>query len=127
MNAAKLTPEELQNIRELAAQWGKIVARRAFGEQGPGLDTNLTTLERVAAAAQGLTEGTLTTLLEQQAQALPAEHPCPDCGQLCPVSQEPRSLVGHGGTLTDPEPVCYCPACRRAFFPSTARFASGRP
>ena len=128
MTTRALTPQDLQDIRDLAAQWGKIVARRAFGDAGPGLNTDWTTLEQVAAAAaRGLTEGTLTTLLEQQAQALPAEHPCPDCGQLCPVSQEPRSLVGHGGTLTDPEPVCYCPACRRAFFPSTARFASGRP
>ncbi len=68
MATSKLTPEELQNSRDLASQWGKMVARRAFGEAGPGLDADLTTLEQVAAAAaRGLTEGTLTTLLEQQA------------------------------------------------------------
>jgi hypothetical protein len=128
MATAKLTPQELQNIRDLAAQWGKIVARRAFGEAGPGLDADLTTLEQVAAAAaRGLTEGTLTTLLEQQAQALPAESPCPDCGQLCPVRHEARPLSGQGGTLTYREPLCHCPACRRDFFPSTARLAPGRP
>ncbi len=128
MNTSKLTPQELQNIRDLAAQWGKIVARRAFGEAGPGLDADLTTLEQVAAAAaRGLTEGTLTTLLEQQAQALPADSPCPDCGQRCPVHQEQRPLIGQGGTLTYREPVCHCPACRRDFFPSTAGPASGRP
>ena len=128
MTTSKLTPRELQNIRDLAAQWGKIVARRAFGEAGPGLDADLTTLEQVAAAAaRGLTEGTLTTLLEQQAQAFPAESPCPDCGQLCPVSHETRPLIGHGGTLTYREPLCHCPACRRDFFPSTAQLASRRP
>jgi hypothetical protein len=128
MATSTLTPQELQNIRDLAAQWGKIVARRAFGDAGPGLDADLTTLEQVAAAAaRGLTEGTLTTLLEQQAQALPANSPCPDCGQLCPVKQEPRPLVSQGGTLTYREPVCHCPACRRDFFPSTARLAPGRP
>jgi hypothetical protein len=128
MATSKLTPEELQNIRDLASQWGKIVARRAFGEAGPGLDADLTTLEQVAAAAaRGLTEGTLATLLEQQAQALPAESPCPHCGQLCPVHQEARPLVGQGGTLTYHEPICHCPACRRDFFPSADRLAPGQP
>jgi hypothetical protein len=127
MSASPLTPEQLQNIRDLAAQWGKIVARRAFGEAGPGLDVDLLALEQVAqAAARGLTEGTLATLLEQQAQALPSEQPCPDCGQLCPVGHDPRPLTGHGGTLTYHEPVCHCPACRRDFFPPTARLAPGR-
>ena len=128
MATTKLTPQELQNIRDLAAQWGKIVARRAFGDAGPGLDADLTTLEQVAAAAaRGLTEGTLTTLLEQQAQSLPAEQPCPACGQRCPVNQEARPLVGQGGTFSYREPLCHCPACRRDFFPSTARLAPGRP
>ncbi len=128
MATSKLTPQELQNIRDLAAQWGKIVARRAFGEAGPGLDADLTTLEQVAAAAaRGLTEGTLTTLLEQQAQALPAESACPACSQPCPVHQEPRPLIGPGGSLTYREPVCHCPVCRRDFFPSAARLAPGRP
>jgi hypothetical protein len=119
MAARKLAPQELQEIRELAAQWGKIVARRAFGDAGPGLDVDLFALEEVAAAAaRGVTEGTLATLLEQQAQALPPEQPCPACGHLCPVGHDPRPLVGHGGTLTYREPLCHCPACRRDFFPS---------
>ena len=94
MTASQLTPQQLQDIRDLAAQWGKIVARRAFGDAGPGLNIDLLALEAVAdAAARGLTEGTLSTLLAQQAQALPTEHPCPDCGQLCPVGSEPRPLA----------------------------------
>jgi hypothetical protein len=49
----------------LAARWGKIVARHAFGADGPGTDVDLSAMEQVArAAAAGLTEGTLTTLLE---------------------------------------------------------------
>jgi hypothetical protein len=128
MATPRLTPQELQNVRDLAAQWGKIVARRTFGDAGPGLDVDLLTLEEVAhVAARGLTEGTLTALLEQQAQALPPEAPCPGCGQLCPVGQEPRPLSGRGGTLTYREPVCHCPACRRDFFPSATGLASGRP
>ena len=78
MARPSFTPQDLQKIREVAAQWGKIVARRAFGEQGPGTDVDLTTMEELAlAAAAGLTEGTLTTLLEQQAQALGQQQACP--------------------------------------------------
>lgn len=119
MPAHQLTSAQLEAIRALAAQWGKIVARRAFGDAGPGLEVDLFALEAVAeAAARGLTEGTLVTLLEQQAQALPSEQPCPDCGHLCPVAHEPRPLISQGGSLTYREPVCHCPACRRDFFPS---------
>jgi hypothetical protein len=84
-------------------------------------------MEQVAvAAARGLTEGTLAALLEQQAQALPAESPCPACARPCPIRHEPRSLTAHGGELCYHEPVAHCPACRRDFFPSTSRLASGR-
>ena len=129
MAAPQFTPEELQDIRDVAARWGKIVARRAFGDAGPGLDADLATLERVAlAAAGGLTEGTLAALLEQQAQALPAEVPCPACARPCPIQHEPRTLAtAHGGTLRYREPAAHCPACRRDFFPSASGPASGRP
>jgi len=129
MAATQFTSETLQDIRDLATRWGKIVARRAFGDAGPGLDADLATLEQVAiAAAAGLTEGTLAALLEQQAQALPAEVPCPTCGRPCPIHHEPRTLVtAHGGALPYREPAAHCPACRRDFFPSPSGPAPGRP
>lgn len=127
MATSQLSAQNLQELRDLAAQWGKIVARRAFGETGPGLDLDLTAMEQVAdAAARGLTEGTLTTLLEQQAQALASAYPCPDCRESCPVRQVPRSLICRGGPITDAEPVCYCPGCRRDFFPPATGAASRR-
>src|SRR5262249_56011498 len=83
------TPEELQELHHLAAQWGKIVARRAFGDDGPGLDVDLEAMEQIAqAAATGLTEGTLQTLLEQQAQALGEHPPSPQCGRPCAVRRD---------------------------------------
>jgi hypothetical protein len=36
-------------------------------------------------------------------------------------------LIFHGGQLSQREPLCYCPDCRRDFFPPTAPAASGRP
>ena len=114
------TPEELLEVRHLAAQWGRIVARRAFGDDGPGLDVDFDTLEQIAhAAATGLTEGTLQTLLESQAAALGEEQPCPDCGRPCPVGRQERPLRATGAELQQSEPVGHCPACRRDFFPPT--------
>src|SRR5205823_11851602 len=96
-----LSPEKLQQIRDLAAQWGKIVARRCFGEAGPDDSVDLSAMEQgAAAAASGLTEGTLDALLGQRAQGLGAEQPCPACGRLCPVGFEDRPLAVQGGRLT---------------------------
>jgi hypothetical protein len=118
MSQGKLSEQKLQEIRELAAGWGKIVARRA-GESGEPLE--LWDMEQLAAAAAaGLTEGTLAVLLEQRAHALAPEQPCPDCGRPCPVGHEDRPLAVKGGRLTLHEPVCHCPDCRRDFFPPAA-------
>lgn len=129
MPSRKLSAEKLQEIRDLAAQWGKIVARRAFGDDGPDTEVDFTTMEQVAAAAAaGLTEGTFTTLLEQQAQSLGDEQPCPDCQRLCPLHREDRPLDVPGGQqLTYHEPVCHCPDCRRDFFPPAAAPPPRRP
>lgn len=116
----ELPPALLEEIRSLAANWGKIVSRRAFGDDGPGLDIDLDTMEQVVhAAAAGLSEGALALFLEQQAQTLGPQQPCPACGTVCPVRREPRLLTTREAALPTSEPVCHCPACRRDFFPPT--------
>jgi hypothetical protein len=118
----KLSPEQLAALEELAQQWGKIVADRAYGESGPDLDVDFDQMERVAAAvARGLTRGTLERLARRQAQQLPDELPCPTCQQSCSVQTRPRQVVARGATITLQEPVAHCPACRRDFFPPKDR------
>ena len=127
MAKMQLTEEDLRDLRDLAKQWGKIVCRRAFGDQGPGLDVNLTMMEDVAIeAVRGLVAGTLETATTQQAQQLGSHRPCPDCQQDCLVRLEPREIVVRGGTFHYNEPVCHCTRCRRDFFPSAAGSAAGR-
>jgi hypothetical protein len=124
MSQRTLSPQRLQEIQDLAAQWGKIVARRLGSTTG----LDFQALEQVAAAAAtGLTEGTLDALLAQRAQTLGTQQHCPDCGRLCPVNYEDRPLAVHGGQLTLQEPVCHCPDCRRDFFPPADLPASGQP
>jgi hypothetical protein len=121
MATRKPTPEQLDAIKALAREWGKIVGRRAYGEAGPGLDVDLDEMEQIAAAAAaGLAEGTLEHLAERQAQGLPDEVACPTCRQPCPVTRRPRRVVARGATVTLREPAAHCPACRRDFFPPKA-------
>jgi hypothetical protein len=128
MPRRQLAPHDLQQIRDFAAQWGKIIARRAFGDAGPGTAVDFQAMEDVArAAAEGVAEGTLAVLLGQQADALGAEQPCPDCGRLCTMRRYDRPLTFHGGQLTQSEPLGHCPDCRRDFFPPTAAAAPRRP
>lgn len=128
MSQRHLSAEKLKEIHELAAGWGKIIANRVFGAAGPDETVDFQAMEQVAAvAARGLTEGTLTILMEQRAKTLGSEQPCPDCGRLCPISYEDRSLNIKGGQLALHEPVCHCPDCRRDFFPPPAVPAPGQP
>ncbi|QJW92780.1 hypothetical protein [Frigoriglobus tundricola] len=118
MSTPRFTAEELDRLRALAAEWGKIVSKRAFGEDGPGLDVDFRTMEQIAtAAAQGLTEGALQQMLQQQAQKVPDESPCPVCGERCPTRTHTRALAAQGATVQQAERIAHCPACRRDFFP----------
>jgi hypothetical protein len=122
MTNEKFTPKQLQELRDSAKEWGKIVSRRMFGEGGPDATVDFQTMEQVAAAAAaGLTEGTLSHLLQKQAATLDAQHPCPACGTLCPVGSEDRPIVAPHAKLTYKEPVCHCPSCRKDFFPPPHR------
>ena len=118
MPKRKLSSEQLAAVKELAKQWGQIVARRAYGPDGPPLDADFDEMEQIAAAATaGLVEGTLEQLTQQQAQRLPEQLPCPACQKSCSLTTRPRKVVARGATITLQEPVAHCPACRRDFFP----------
>jgi hypothetical protein len=126
MATRKLSPQELQAVKRLAKQWGKIVVKHAFGETGPGLDVDFAQMEEVAgAAAQGLTEGALEAATAQQGQLLGDQQPCPQCGQLCTVGSAERPLHAKGGVVSLREPKGYCPTCRRDFFPSASGVEAG--
>lgn len=118
MPKRKLSSDQLAAVKELAKQWGKIVAKNAYGPDGPPLDADFDEMEQIAAAATaGLVEGTLEHLTSQQAQRLPDELPCPTCQTSCPVQTRPRKVVARGAAVTLQEPAAHCPNCRRDFFP----------
>lgn len=128
MSSVKLPPEFLAELRELALRWGKIAAQRTDA----GVDSqqmDFADMERVATVlAEGLTEGTLTALLQQRNDTLATEQPCPQCGTSCPVDYQDRPLTTDTGqVLPLHEPICHCPQCRRDFFPPAGGSAAGQP
>ncbi|VTR93668.1 unnamed protein product [Gemmata massiliana] len=126
MSTPRFTAEELERLRVLAAEWGKIVSRRAFGDDGPGLDVDFRTMEPIAtAAAQGLTEGALQQMLQPQAQKVPEQAPCPVCGEPCPTCPHTRTLAAQGATVQQAERIAHGPARRRDFFPPAGGAGAG--
>ena len=127
MSKFKLTPEFLDEVRELAVRWGKTAAERATAASGSNPVMDFRDIEKFAALiASGVTEGTVTTLLDKQAQTL-SEQPCPACGTCCPVDYHDRPLTLETGQIVPlHEPICHCPKCRRDFFPPPDLSASGR-
>jgi hypothetical protein len=122
------TPEDLGRITELARRWGKIIVKEQWGERGPGLDVNLDQMEQVATAApRGLLAGTLEAATTQQAQQLTDQQPCPDCGRVCPVVTEDRTVTTGDGPFEHHEPKAHCPDCRRDFFPPASAAGTDQP
>jgi hypothetical protein len=122
MASSKLTSEDIERIAALAKEWGKIIVRRHWGEQGPGLDVDFNEMEEVAmAAVRALLAGTLETATGQQADRLGQEQACPECGRKCSLQRDSRPIVVRTGSSIDhDEPKAHCPVCRRDFFPSAS-------
>jgi hypothetical protein len=117
--------DDLADLPEMAYGWGKIVTRRAYGKEGPGLDLDFDSIESLAVdIGQAVTRGAIEDVLKIQFQRLGDHQRCPGCGRPCPVDKAPRTVQVRGGTIAYDEPVCHCLACRRDFFPSPPEFAA---
>jgi hypothetical protein len=127
MPFTKAQPDESSELRNMAYGWGKIVSRRAYGEEGPGLDIDFESIETMAVdIGQAVVRGAIEEALKTQLKLLGDHQPCPACARHCPVVTTTRTIQIRGGTITYDEPVCHCPACRRDFFPSTPELATRR-
>jgi len=125
MPFSKAQPEDLSNVRDMAYGWGKVVSRRAYGDEGPGLDIDFDSIETLAVdIGQAVIKGAIEEALKTQLKLLGDHQLCPECKRACPVDTAPRTLQVRGGTIEYNEPVCHCPACRRDFFPSAPELAA---
>ena len=70
--------DDFHELRDLAYGWGKIVTRRAYGEEGPGLDLDFDSIESLAVdMGQAVIRGTIEEVLRSQLQRLGDHQPCP--------------------------------------------------
>jgi hypothetical protein len=118
MASKKLSEAKFREIQEVAAGWGKLLARESFAS-GPGLDVTLADMEDIAAVAtQALVRGAIEEMTNAQADGLGDEAPCPSCGAMCELKRKGRDVTVRGGSASLEEPVGHCKRCRRDFFPS---------
>ncbi|MBN9120390.1 MAG: hypothetical protein J0I06_14740 [Planctomycetes bacterium] len=97
MPKRKPTPEQLAAVKELAKQWGKIVAKNAYGPGGPPLDADFDETEQIAAAATaGLVEGLSNTSRANKLNNSPTSGPVPPARHPVPfgVGRARSSPVG---------------------------------
>ncbi len=124
MPFSKSQPEDLSALREMAYGWGKVVSRRAYGEEGPGLDIEYESIESMAVEmGYAMIKGAIEETLKTQLKLLGEHQPCPKCKRPCRVDTRLRAVQGRGGTIEYNEPACHCSACRRDFFPSPPELA----
>ena len=115
----QLTDQDLEKIKNLAKQWGKIISEEAFGPEGPGLDVSFTNMEDVwVSAGEGLIKGVACEALGKQAANLQTKQACPQCGASCERDSQQRTMQAQGAIVSWSEAKCYCQKCRRSFFPS---------
>jgi hypothetical protein len=111
-----LQEEKLQLLRRLAEI--EVEQQRQQGTfQGV---PHYSVLEQAAhALGQDLSRLTQQRAACEVAAANPATAACPQCGQSHAVEMAKRTVHSLDGPVEVLEPRAYCPACRRAFFPST--------
>jgi hypothetical protein len=125
MPFSRAQSEDHAALHDMATGWGKVAARRAFGDEGPGLDIDFDSIESLAVEmGQAVIRGTIEEVLRTQLKLLGDHQPCPACTRDCPVTTASRTIQVRGGTIEYHEPVCHCPACRRDFFPSASQLAA---
>ena len=119
----RYSPAVLAKLDELA----ELISREKYGEEGPPADLMWVEIEEVGHEIGRLTATEVDQKIQrQQAEKLDHRHDCPQCGRSCLPSVKHRSLETREGPADLSEPVCYCNACERSFFPSTRHVASGR-
>lgn len=112
----KWSPAVLAKLNELA----QLISHEKYGQEGPPVDLTWAEIEDVGHEIGRLTATEVDqTVQRQQADKFDHPHDCPQCGRQCSPGVKHRALETRDGPADLSEPVCYCNACKRSFFPST--------
>ena len=111
-----------ERIRELSAQLA-IDEKEKLQAAGALVDLERLTVEIGDELTRQLTSSVLASRAREAARQ--PLHLCPDCDKECSIQEsEPLILQGMRGDIEYSEPRCFCPSCRRSFFPGGEDFAA---
>lgn len=109
------SPVVAEKVKELAG----LIKMERFGVEGVPEEFTFSQIEEIGhQVGQMAATEVDRTLVDNHRQHFVGEHPCPGCARLCPCRVTERDLATRDGPAALPEAACYCPDCRRAFFPS---------
>jgi len=113
--SAKVNGDEWQAFLDVADRLG-IPVRELLNK-----DVRFSEMEAAGhKLGRAVAQATTERLALARAERLTAPQPCPTCGRWwLPVRRE-RDFEALDGPVELSEPVCYCLACRRDFFPSAS-------
>ena len=117
----QLSKEELASlIQHKTEELVKLVSLQKFGPDGPPRQITFSQIEDIGHEIGQATAAAVDQDLQQQhaQQHFHDDQPCPTCQQLCQVNERERTVLTRTGPVVLVEPICYCQACDRSFFPS---------
>ena len=108
--------EKLDRLIQEAAETAADLQAAERGSKGP---VHFSQIEAAAhAVGCSLSVGIQERAVREATTAIPLKLPCPDCGTLCKVTFDRRTIQSADGPVVVLEPECHCRRCRRDFFPS---------
>ena len=108
--------EKLDRLMREAAETAADLQAAERGTSGP---VHFSQIEAAAhAVGCALSTGIQERAVREAAADIPQKLPCPDCGVLCKVKFDRRTIHSGDGPVIVLEPECHCRRCRRDFFPS---------
>ena len=110
--------DDRSELRDTAYGWGKIVARRAYGDEGPGLDLDFDSIESLAVdMGQAVIRGTVEKILKTQFQRLGDHQPCPGASKPALWPRRRGSSRFAAGRFSTTNPSAIARPVAGIFFP----------
>jgi hypothetical protein len=108
--------EKLDRLMREAAETAADLQAAERGTRGP---VHFSRIEAAAhAVGCALSNGIQERVVREAVADIPPKLPCPQCGQLCKVKFDRRTIHSIDGPVVVLEPEGHCRRCRRDFFPS---------
>jgi hypothetical protein len=108
--------EKLDQLMRDAAETAADLQAAQRGTRGP---VHFSQIEAAAhAVGCALSSGIQERVVREAVADVPQKLPCPQCGQLCKVKFDRRTIHSTDGPVVVWEPEAHCRRCRRDFFPA---------